>query len=52
VQARDTKAAADAGNVGPNRKERPEIEALKATILKMGLDHEEAQKKWKSNAAR
>lgn len=52
LKARDTKIAADAGNVGPNRKERAEIEALKATIQKMKLDHEEAHLKWKSNATR
>lgn len=52
LKARDTKAAADAGSNGPNRKERAEIEALKATIQKLKIDHEEAQKKWKSNGAR
>ena len=51
-QARDTKAAAEAGNHGPNRKERAEIEALKATIQKLKIDHEESLKKWKTNNVR
>lgn len=48
-QARDIRNNATAG---PTRKERAEIEALQATVTKLKAEHEEAKKKWKSNATR
>lgn len=49
MQARDIRNNA---TVGPSRKERAEIEALQATVEQLKVDHEQAMKKWKTNATR
>jgi chromosome segregation ATPase len=49
MQARDIRNSA---STGPSRKERAEIEALQVTVEQLKVDHEQAMKKWKTNATR
>jgi len=50
--ARDVRTSTSSGLGGTTRKERAEIEALKATVEKLKIDHAEATKKWKTNTTR